>query len=46
MIKEEYVFMLLYTLFVDQVSCIINNGNILTNRRWRYYMMDITEDML
>ena len=34
MIKEEYVFML-YTLFIDQVSCIINNANILTNRRWR-----------
>ena len=32
MIKEEYVFML-YALFIDQVSCIINNANILTNGR-------------
>ena len=34
MIKEEYVFML-YALFIDQVSCIINSANILTNGRWR-----------
>ena len=36
MIKEEYVFML-YVLFIDQASCIINNTNILTNGRWRCY---------
>ena len=36
MIKEEYVFML-YALFIDQVSRIINNTNILTDGRWRYY---------
>ena len=34
MIKEEYVFML-YALFIDQVSCIINSANILINGRWR-----------
>ena len=38
--SKKNVFMLLYALFVDQVSCIINNGNILTDRRWRcYYVM-------
>ena len=38
--SKKNVFMLLYTLFVDQVSCIINNRNILTDRRWRcYYVM-------
>ena len=36
MIKEEYVFML-YALFIDQVSRIINNANILTDGRWRCY---------
>ena len=36
MIKEEYVFML-YTLFIDQVSRIINNTNMLTDGRWRFY---------
>ena len=36
MIKEEYVFML-YVLFIDQASCIINNTNILSNGRWRCY---------
>ena len=42
-IKEEYeknflllVFMF-YILFIDQVSYIINNGNILTDGRWRCY---------
>ena len=36
MIKEEYVFML-YALFIDQVSGIVNNANILTDGRWRCY---------
>ena len=36
MIKEEYVFMLC-ALFIDQVSHIINNTNILTDGRWRCY---------
>ena len=36
MIKEEYVFMLC-VLFIDQVSCIINDENILTEGRWRCY---------
>ena len=36
MIKEEYVFML-YALFIDQVSCIVNNASILTYGRWRCY---------
>ena len=36
MIKEEYVFMI-YALFIDQVSRIINNTNIHTNGRWRCY---------
>ena len=36
MIKEEYVFML-YILFIEQVSCIFNNANTLTDGRWRCY---------
>ena len=36
MIKKEYVFMLC-ALFIDQVSHIVNNANILTNGRWRCY---------
>ena len=36
MIKEEYVFMLC-AFFIDQVSRIINNTNILTDGRWRCY---------
>ena len=36
MIKKEYAFMLC-ALFINQVSRIINNANILTNGRWRCY---------
>ena len=36
MIKEEYVFMLC-AFFIDHVSRIINNTNILTDGRWRCY---------
>ena len=43
MIKEEFqknfvwLVFILCNLFIDQVSCIINNRNILTNGRWRCY---------
>ena len=41
MIKEDYeknfllLVFILYILFIDRVSCIINNGNIHTDGRWR-----------
>ena len=38
--KKNLIFLLLmlYLIFIDQaVNCIVNNGNILTNGKWRCY---------
>ena len=38
--KKNLIFLLLmlYLIFIDQaVNCIVNNGNILTDGKWRCY---------
>ena len=38
--KNSLIFLLLmlYLIFIDQaVNCIVNNGNILTDGKWRCY---------
>ena len=33
-----FVLLMLYLIFIDQaVNCIVNNGNILTDGKWRCY---------